>query len=99
MKKNMLNTMMLSFVADAAITISQETFAVPEDGGTVTVNVTTTAKEWGAYATENFIKVDYENSQRVGRLCYGELHQGRLREYQQFQGYGDYYGGRESYEL
>ena len=47
---------------DAAITISQETFAVPEDGGTVTVNVTTTAKEWGAYATENFIKVDYENT-------------------------------------
>ena len=47
---------------DAAITISQETFAVPEDGGTVTVNVTTTAKEWGAYATDNFIKVDYENT-------------------------------------
>ena len=82
MKKNMLNTMMLSFVValmgcaesdkysyyeggaapDAAITISQETFAVPEDGGTVTVNVTTTAKEWGAYATDNFIKVDYENT-------------------------------------
>ena len=75
MKKNMLNTMMLSFVvalwgcgesdkysyyegdaaSDAAITISQETFAVPEDGGTVTVNVTTTAKEWG-------VKVDYENT-------------------------------------
>ena len=82
MKKNMLNTMMLSLAvalwgcgesdkysyyegdaaSDAAITISQETFAVPEDGGTVTVNVTTTAKEWGAYATENFIKVDYENT-------------------------------------
>ena len=35
---------------------------MPEDGGTVTVNVTTTAKEWGAYATDNFIKVDYENT-------------------------------------
>ena len=47
---------------DAAITISQESFSVPEEGGTITVNVTTTAKEWGVYATESFIKVDYENT-------------------------------------
>ena len=48
--------------SDAAITISQETFAVSEEGGSVTINVTTTAKEWGAYATDDFIKVDYENT-------------------------------------
>ena len=84
MKKNMLNTFMLSFAValwgcgesdkysyyegdaapDAAITISQETFAVPEDGGTVTVNVTTTAKEWGSYERTGAVVIMSGNSRK-----------------------------------
>ena len=82
MKKNMINTLLLSMAValmgcsesdkytyyegnaapDATITTTQETLAFTEVGGTVTFNVTTTAKEWGVYATESFIKVDYENT-------------------------------------
>ena len=82
MKKNMINTLLLSMAValmgcsesdkytyyegnaapDATITTTQETLAFTEVGGTVTFNVTTTAKEWGVYATKSFIKVDYENT-------------------------------------
>ena len=44
------------------ITVSQETITVPAEGGTYTINVTTTGKEWGAYADQDFIKVDAKNT-------------------------------------
>ena len=43
------------------ITVSQESIAVPAGGGTYTVNVTTTGKEWGAYA-DDFITLDAKNT-------------------------------------
>ena len=48
--------------SDATITTTQESLIFAEDGGTATFDVSTTGKEWGVYATENFIKVDYENT-------------------------------------
>ena len=45
-----------------AITVSQESIAVPADGGTYTVNVTTTGKEWGAYTQQDFIIIDTRNT-------------------------------------
>lgn len=47
---------------DATITTTQESLIFAEDGGKATFDVSTTGKEWGVYATENFIKVDYENT-------------------------------------
>ena len=44
------------------ITVSQENIAVPADGGTYTINVTTTGKEWGAYADKDFITLDTKNT-------------------------------------
>ena len=48
--------------AIVTITVSQESIAAPADGGTYTVNVTTTGKEWGAYADQDFITVDTKNT-------------------------------------
>jgi len=48
--------------AAVTITVSQESIAAPADGGTYTVNVTTTGKEWGAYADQDFITVDTKNT-------------------------------------
>ena len=82
MKKNMINTLLLSVAValmgcsesdrytyyegnaapDATITATQESLSFSEVGGTATFNVGTTAKEWGVYATESFIKVSYENT-------------------------------------
>ena len=44
------------------ITVSQESITAPADGGTYTINVTTTSKEWGAYADQDFITVDTKNT-------------------------------------
>ena len=44
------------------ITVSQENIAVPASGGTYTVNVTTTGKEWGAYADNDFITFETKNT-------------------------------------
>jgi beta-glucanase (GH16 family) len=48
--------------AAVAINVSQESINVPAEGGTYTVNVTTTGKEWGAYADQDFITVETENA-------------------------------------
>jgi len=48
--------------AAVTITVSQESIAAPAEGGTYTVNVTTTGKEWGAYADQDFITVDTKNT-------------------------------------
>ena len=44
------------------ITVSEESIAVPADGGAYTINVTTTGKEWGAYAEQDFIKLETKNT-------------------------------------
>ncbi len=44
------------------ITVSQESVTAPADGGSYTINVTTTGKEWGAYADQDFIMVDAKNT-------------------------------------
>ena len=48
--------------AAVTITVSQESIAAPADGGTYTINVTTTGKEWGAYADQDYITVDVKNT-------------------------------------
>ena len=45
-----------------SITVSQTSISSPASGGTYTVYVTTTGKEWGAYADKDFIKLDMKNS-------------------------------------
>ena len=44
------------------ITVSQDNITVPATGGTYTINVTTTGKEWGAYADKDFITIDAKNT-------------------------------------
>ena len=44
------------------ITVSQENISVPAAGGTYSINVTTTGKEWGAYADQEFITIDAKNT-------------------------------------
>ena len=44
------------------VTVSQESISVPAGGGTYTINVTTTGKEWGAYSEQDFIKLDAKNT-------------------------------------
>ena len=44
------------------ITVSQENIDVPSFGGTYDINVTTTGKEWGAYADQDFIVVNTKNA-------------------------------------
>ena len=74
----MLNTLLLSLTvalwgcggsdnddpqpAAVSITVSQESIAVPDDGGTYTINVTTTGKEWNAYSEQDFITVTTNNT-------------------------------------
>ena len=77
MKRFMLNTFLLSLAvaltgcggssddpepAVPTVTASPETISVPTDGGTYTVNVTTTGKEWGAYTESDFITVEAKNT-------------------------------------
>ena len=40
------------------ITVSQDNIALTAMGGTTVINVTTTGKEWGAYADQEFITLD-----------------------------------------
>ena len=44
------------------ITVSPQEVNAPAEGGTYTVNVTTTGKEWGAYAEGDFISIDTQNT-------------------------------------
>ena len=48
--------------AAITITASQDAISVPAEGGTYTINITTTGKEWGAYAEEDFISVETKNT-------------------------------------
>ena len=71
MKRYMFNTLLLALTAVFAgcgggsddpqpaaptITVSQETISAPAEGGSYTINVTTTGKEWGVYADGDFVK-------------------------------------------
>ena len=49
----------------AAITVDTESISAPAEGGTYTVKVTTTGKEWGTYVDGSFLKVsnNYTNAQ------------------------------------
>ena len=77
MKRSMFYTLLLSLTAvlwgcggdgkdepqpTVSITVSQERIDVPAGGGSYTVNVTTTGKEWGAYADKDFITIDTKNT-------------------------------------
>ena len=77
MKRFMLNTFLLSLAValwgcggsdnddpqpTTSITVSQESISVPVAGGTYTISVTTTGKEWNAYADQDFISVDAKNT-------------------------------------
>ena len=44
------------------VTASPENITVPANGGTYTVNVTTTGKEWGAYADVDFVSINAKNT-------------------------------------
>ena len=74
----MLNTLLLSLAvalsgcggsdsddpqpAGVTITASQESINAPAEGGSYSVTITTTGKEWGAYADADFINVDVRNT-------------------------------------
>ena len=74
----MLNTLLLSLAvafwgcggsdnedpepAAVSITLSQTNIAVPVEGGRYTINVSTTGKEWGVYADQEFITVEAKNT-------------------------------------
>jgi len=45
-----------------SITVSQEEINAPATGGTYSINVTTTGKEWGAYAEGDFININTQNT-------------------------------------
>ncbi|MBR7030744.1 MAG: BACON domain-containing protein, partial [Prevotella sp.] len=78
MKRFMLNTLLLSLAvalwgcggsdnedpepAAVSITLSQTNIAVPVEGGRYTINVSTTGKEWGVYADQEFITVEAKNT-------------------------------------
>jgi beta-glucanase (GH16 family) len=77
MKRFMFNTFLLSLAValwgcggsdnddpqpTTTITVSQESISVPDAGGTYTISVTTTGKEWNAYADQDFITVDAKNT-------------------------------------
>ncbi|MBR5171711.1 MAG: family 16 glycosylhydrolase [Muribaculaceae bacterium] len=77
MKRYILCTLLLSFAAllwgcggdgkdeptpTVNINVSQESIAVPATGGTYTITVSTTGKEWGAYVDQDFILIDLRNT-------------------------------------
>ena len=77
MKRFMFNTFLISLAValwgcggsdnddpqpTTSITVSQESISVPVAGGTYTISVTTTGKEWNAYADQDFISVDAKNT-------------------------------------
>lgn len=47
---------------EAGITVDRQSVTFSNDADTLTFSVSTTGKEWGVYATESFITVDYENT-------------------------------------
>ena len=49
-------------VATISINVSQESISAPDNGGTYTIDVNTTGKEWGAYADQEFITVETKNT-------------------------------------
>ena len=77
MKRFMLNTLLLTLAvalwgcggsdsddiqpATASIAVSQTSISVPAAGGTYTISVATTGKEWGAYADKDFFSIDAKN--------------------------------------
>ena len=48
--------------APVSITVSPETVSAPAEGGTYTVNITTTGKEWGVAMGEDFFTVKTQNT-------------------------------------
>ena len=48
--------------AVVSITLSQTSIAAPVEGGRYTINVSTTGKEWDAYADQEFITVETKNT-------------------------------------
>ena len=77
MKRFMLNTFLFSLAvvlsgcggseddpkpAEVIISVSPETVNAPAEGGTYTVSVTTTGKEWGTAMGENFFTVKTQNT-------------------------------------
>jgi beta-glucanase (GH16 family) len=78
MKRFMLSTLLLSLTvalwgcggdgkdepqpSKVSITVSQEEINAPATGGTYSINVTTTGKEWGAYAEGDFININTQNT-------------------------------------
>lgn len=77
MKRYMFNTLLLSLTvallgcggggedpqpAAPTITTSVETINAPAAGGSYTINVTTTGKEWGAYTDGDFVKATAQYS-------------------------------------
>ena len=77
MKRMMLNSMLLSLAvalwgcggsgndsqpAEVVISVSPETVSAPAEGGTYTVNVTTTGKEWGTAVGSDFFTVKAQNT-------------------------------------
>ena len=54
--------------AAITITASQDAISVPAEGGTYTIDITTTGKEWGAYADGDFIAVTTGGSPKVEGL-------------------------------
>ena len=48
--------------AAVSITLSQTNIAAPVEGGRYTINVSTTGKEWGVYADQEFITVEAKNT-------------------------------------
>jgi beta-glucanase (GH16 family) len=77
MKRFMLNTFLFSLAValmgcggsdddskseTVTITASQESINVPAEGGSYSVSINTTGKEWGAYTEANFITIETSNS-------------------------------------
>ena len=55
--------------ATVALTASVENIEAPAQGGTYTVNVTTTGQEWGAYSDQDFVTVQTQGTtQQQGTL-------------------------------
>ena len=48
--------------AAITISVSPESVSAPAEGGTYTINVTTTGKEWGTAITDNFFTVKTQNT-------------------------------------
>lgn len=87
MKRYMFNTLLLMLTAVVSgcggggddpqpaaptITVSQESINAPAAGGSYTINVTTTGKEWGAYADADFVKATAQYSNNTVAVTISE---------------------------